>query len=215
MSERPLVLIHGLWDTPRLFRRLVEQLDGRRYPLLIPHLPHGLGHVPLLTLAEQLDAHIARAFGRDCEVDLLGFSMGGLLARAWIQQFGGHTRTHRFLCVGSPQQGTLTAQLVPRGILAGIADMKIGSRFLQELAADHRRHPERLGRIDCRSYYCRFDLMVIPSWLGVLPVGQVRPLPARTHQELVSHPEALRVLSRDLLEPKPERASSVGTGDAH
>ncbi|MBM5799021.1 MAG: alpha/beta hydrolase, partial [Cyanobacteria bacterium K_Offshore_0m_m2_072] len=97
MSHPPLVLIHGLWDTPRLFRRLVEQLDGRRDPLLIPHLQHGLGQVPLETLTERLNSQIVDAFGPGETVDLLGFSMGGLLARAWIQQHGGYQRTRRFV----------------------------------------------------------------------------------------------------------------------
>ena len=44
-ASPPLVLMHGLWDTPRLFRRLIQALDQPERPLLAPHLPHGLGHV--------------------------------------------------------------------------------------------------------------------------------------------------------------------------
>jgi len=201
MSHPPLVLIHGLWDTPRLFNRLVDQLNGRRDPLLIPHLPHGLGHVPLATLTGQLHTQIVDAFGPNQAIDLLGFSMGGLLARAWIQHYGGFERTRRFLCVGSPQRGTLTAQLMPRAVLPGIADMKIGSRFIRQLAEDHRRHPQRLAAIDCRSFYCKLDVMVIPSWLGVLPVGPVLPLPVPTHPALVSADQATAILAETLLEP--------------
>ena len=42
-TRRPLVLVHGLWDTPRLFRRLERQLEAHAFPLLVPHLPHRLG----------------------------------------------------------------------------------------------------------------------------------------------------------------------------
>jgi len=201
MSHPPLVLIHGLWDTPRLFRRLVEQLDGRRDPLLIPHLQHGLGQVPLETLTERLNSQIVDAFGPGETVDLLGFSMGGLLARAWIQQHGGYRRTRRFVCVGSPQRGTLTAQLMPRAVLPSIADMKLGSRFIRQLADDHQRHPQRLASIDCRSFYCRLDLMVIPSWLGVLPVGPVQALPAPTHPALITGSKPASILAESLLQP--------------
>ena len=87
MSHPPLVLVHGLWDTPRLFHRLVETLDGRRDPLLITHLPHGLVHVPLATLTERLHTQIVDAFGPNEPIDLLGFSMGaigpGLDPAAW------------------------------------------------------------------------------------------------------------------------------------
>ena len=201
MAQPPLVLIHGLWDTPRLFNKLRNALDGRRDPLVIPHLHHGLGHVPLSELAARLAQHINEAVGPDATLDLLGFSMGGLIGRAWIQEFGGHARTRRFLCVGSPQRGTLTAQAVPRALLAGIADMKLGSPFVRGLQSSLQRHPERLASLDCRSFYCRFDLMVIPSWRGVLPVGSVEALPARTHPGLVNEPRSLARLREILLEP--------------
>ena len=79
-TRRPLVLVHGLWDTPRLFRRLERQLEAHAFPLLVPHLPHRLGAVPLCHLAEQLDAHIRRHFGEEQTIDLLGFSMGGVIS---------------------------------------------------------------------------------------------------------------------------------------
>ncbi|MEB3327109.1 MAG: alpha/beta fold hydrolase [Synechococcus sp.] len=200
-SQQPLVLVHGLWDTPQLFRQLVTSLAGQRAPLLIPHLPHGLGQVPLGRLAEALDKKIQAAFGPDASVDLLGFSMGGLVARAWIENLGGHRRTRRFVCVGSPQRGTLMAQPVPRGLLAGIADMKIGSSFLRQLEASQRLHPSRLGGVDCRSFFCPLDLLVVPSWRGVLPVGPIQALPALTHPGLVSEPRSVAALCAVLLEP--------------
>jgi len=88
---------------------------------------------------------------------------------------------------------------MPQSILAGIADMKVGSSFLNALAADHQRHPQVLGSIDCQSFYCRFDLMVVPSWLGVLPVGPARVLPASSHQALIKAPRALEILTQTLL----------------
>ena len=157
--RRPLVLIHGLWDTPHLFRRLVRRLDKHDVPLLVPHLPHRLGAVPLRTLAQQLDDHIRRCWGDDTEVDLLGFSMGGIIGRVWLQQLGGVRRTHRFISVGSPQRGTVTAQWIPSWLFAGLADMKRGSPLLRALNAD----VQSLKRLDCVSFYCRWDLMVVPG----------------------------------------------------
>jgi triacylglycerol lipase len=199
MSHPPLVLIHGLWDTPQLFNRLVDRLQGRRDPLVIPYLNHGLGQVALDELTARLNTGIIEALGSDQPLDLLGFSMGGLLARAWIQEHGGHRRTRRFVCVGSPQRGTLVAQWMPRALLPSIADMKIGSAFLRRLAAEHRRQPQRLQSIDCRSFYCPFDLMVVPSWLGVLPVGSVQALPVHSHEALIKDPNAVAILADTLL----------------
>ena len=130
---RPLVLMHGLWDTPRLFRRLIQAIDAPEQPLLAPHLPHGLGVVPLREMARRLDRAIQERFGPDTEIDLFGFSMGGVIGRIWLQELDGARRTRRFFSVGSPQQGTLAALPIPRLLLAGAADMKPGSAVLRDL----------------------------------------------------------------------------------
>ena len=193
-SRRPLVLVHGLWDTPRLFHRLVKELEEHQVPMLVPHLPHRLGAVSLTTLAEDLGQRINDQWGPDLEIDLLGFSMGGMISRIWLQQQGAR-RTARFLSVGSPQQGTFTAQLIPNWLFAGIAEMKRGSPLIRHLNAE----VSALQSVECVSYFCRWDLMVVPGWQAVLPVGPKLAVPVLTHQQLMSHPKALSLLITKLL----------------
>jgi len=190
-----LVLVHGLWDTPRLFRRFVRELEIHHIPLLVPHLPHRLGAVPLRTLAEQLDETIRAHWGSDRPIDILGFSMGGIISRVWLQELGGARRTHRFISVGSPQQGTLMAQWIPPWLFAGLADMKRGSPLLRRLNADL----DPLRQLDCISYFCRWDLMVFPGWQAVLPMGPRQAVPVLTHQQLIAHPRALSMLMTTIL----------------
>ena len=196
---RPLVLLHGLWDTPRLFRRLEEELL-RRNPaleLFAPHLPHRLGAVPIRELAAQLAALIEARFGSDTPLDLFGFSMGGVIGRTWLQEHRGSQRTRRFVCLGSPQNGTLAAQLVPRRLLAGIADMKIGSALLRDLQRDQ----VLLASLECHSLFTPTDITVFPGWRAVLPLGTRRPLPVFTHRQLIIHPRAVRAVADVLLAP--------------
>jgi len=187
MQRPPLVLVHGLWDTPRLFDRLLAHLDGAFPQVLVPHLPHGLGRVPIETMARWLNHEINGAFGAHSTVDILGFSMGGLISRCWIQEHEGHKRTRRFVCVGSPQRGTLTAQLVPRRWLPSIADMKLGSSFVRRLERARQQQPEQLER------------------RGVLPVGSRRALPVWTHPQLIVHPVAIQEVAETLLQDPIER----------
>ena len=194
---RPLVLMHGLWDTPRLFRRLIQAIDAPEQPLLAPHLPHGLGVVPLREMARRLDRSIQERFGSEAEIDLFGFSMGGVIGRIWLQELGGARRTRRFFSVGSPQRGTLAALPIPRFLLAGAADMKHGSDLLRTLNRDARA----LETVSCRSYFCRWDLMVCPGWQAVLPVGPRVELPVWTHQQLIAHSSAVNRLAADLRLP--------------
>ena len=193
-DSRPLVLVHGLWDTPHLFRRLVRRLEQHQISLLVPHLPHRLGAVPLTILARQLDQCIAARWG-DQEIDLLGFSMGGVISRVWLQDFGGFRRCRRFISVGSPQQGTLTAQWIPRWLFAGLADMKRGSPLLNHLNADLTA----LQSVECVSFFCRWDLMVVPGWQAVLPMGTQEEVPVLSHQQLMAHPLSLEILMKTIL----------------
>jgi len=189
--------VHGLLDTPAVFDGLKRELGERRQPLLIPALPLRLGATPVLEAATLLGSHIEAAFGMDQTIDLLGFSMGGVIARSWIQLRGGHRRTRRFISVGSPQQGTLTAQPWPGRLLAGIADLKWRSPLLRQLDADL----DSLRRIECHSFYSGLDLVVVPGWRAVLPVGARTMLPVLTHPQLLRDPAAIRPLARELLRP--------------
>jgi len=196
-SMPPLVLVHGLFDTPRIFDGLRRRIAPRRSAVLVPHLPHALGSVPLETLAADLDHAISTAFGPEQPIDLLGFSMGGVIGRTWIELLGGHRRTRRFISVASPQRGTLAALPWPSWPLAGIADMKPGSSLLRRLAAaDHS-----LRSIDCCSFYCPTDLTVFPGWQAVLPVGRRQPLPVFWHNRLMAEPGSLDPVAAELLRP--------------
>ncbi|MBU6251091.1 MAG: glycosyltransferase family 2 protein, partial [Cyanobacteria bacterium REEB417] len=115
---------------------------------------------------------------------MLGFSIGGVIGRTWIQRLGGHRRTRRFISVGSPQQGTLTARPWPRRLFKGLADLRQGSALLHGLNSDL----DSLAGIDCHSFYSALDLAVLPGWRAVLPIGPRTLLPVATHPQLL--PEA-------------------------
>jgi len=187
--------VHGLLDTPAVFRPLQQLLAGRRPDLLLPALPMRFGLTPVREAALLLQQHIEAMAPGSAPVDVLGFSMGGVIARTWIQQLGGQRRTRRFISLGSPQQGTWTAQPWPGRLFPGLADLKCGSALLQELNADL----ERLRGVECHSFYSALDLAVLPGWRAVLPVGSARALPVATHPQLLRDPAALQPLVEELL----------------
>ena len=194
--NRPLVLVHGLWNTPKLFNRLRRRLDQPESLLFTPHLPDNLGRKKIGELAVELDSKIKNKFGSDVVIDLLGFSMGGLISRVWLQDFKGYMRVRRFFSVGSPHKGTLTAQIVPYYLFPGIAEMKFGSQLIKSLETDSLK----LENIECRSYFCRSDLMSFPGFMSVLPTGITCPVPVLNHKALIKHSNGIDLLARDLLE---------------
>jgi triacylglycerol lipase len=196
-TQPPLVLVHGLLDTPEVFQKLRHEIGDRRLDLLIPHLSLRLGRTPIEEAAAELAAHIDAAYPGQTPLDLLGFSIGGVIARTWIQRLGGHRRTRRFISLGSPQQGTLTAQPWPGQIFKGLADLKWDSALLRELNSNS----ELLQSVDCHSFYSALDLAVLPGWRAVLPIGPQTELPVATHPQLLRDAAAIKPLAAELLRP--------------
>ena len=147
-------------------------------------------------MAEDLDAFISKEFGGEILINLFGFSMGGLISRTWLQKMNGAKRTKNFISVGSPHQGTFTAQVVPSSLFPGIAQMKRNSLFLHDLNNDINA----LKTINCRSFFCFCDLMVFPGWESVLPVGPSFSLPVLTHKGLIYNPKAIEIIIREFLD---------------
>lgn len=189
--------MHGLLDSPAVFGPLLRALGGGRGDPLIPALPLRLGLTPIETAAGELGRWIDAAYPGATPIDLLGFSIGGVIARTWIQHHGGHRRTRRFISVGSPQQGTLTAWPWPRRLFRGLADLRHGSALLRALNGDL----STLAGIDCHSFYSALDLAVLPGWQAVLPIGERTLLPVATHPQLLRDPAAIEPLARELLRP--------------
>ena len=160
-----------------------------------PHLPHLYGRSSIYSLAIDLERKISRRFAPNVDIDILGFSMGGLVSRIWIQELSGFRRTKRFFCVGSPQKGTITSQIVPKYLMPGIADMKIGSDLITSL----KKNSYLLKKLECKSFYCLYDLMVFPGWQAVLPVGRRYKVPVFTHKSLISHPKGVQYLTKAIV----------------
>ena len=79
----------------------------------------------ILDLTGKLNELILEKYGLEKEIDILGFSMGGIIGRYWLQKFNGYKRTRRLISIGSPHKGTLMAQLIPKYPFRGISEMKI------------------------------------------------------------------------------------------
>ena len=193
-NKRPIFLIHGLWNNPKLFEKLIKNIKEDDYELHIPHLPHKFGKTPLKSLARDLDSKIVELVGPEIEIDIVGFSMGGLISRFWLQNHNGFLRTKRFFSIGTPHFGTFTAQMIPSFLMPGIADMKRGSSFLSQLNSDHAS----LEKVECTSFFTKWDLMSFPGWQSKLPIGKSYHLPVLTHKELITNSNSLDILAKKI-----------------
>ena len=192
---RPVVLIHGLWNNSEIFKQVLKKLDKNEVEYFAPNLIHNFGMISIEELAKTLDTEIMKKFGSDKEIDIVGFSMGGIVGRYWIKKFQGFKRTKRFISIGSPHNGTLTAQLVPNFPLKGISEMKINSRLLKILALENNL----LENIECISFFTKWDLMVFPGWRAYLPQGKKIPINVLKHKNLVRNKIAVNKIVNQII----------------
>ncbi len=195
IKKRPIILIHGLWNNSEIFKQVFKKLDNHKVEYFAPTLSHKFGMVSIEKLAQSLDKEIINKFGIDTEIDIVGFSMGGIIGRYWIKKLKGFKRTKRFISIGSPHNGTFTAQFVPRYPLKGISEMKINSVLLKGLSLENNL----LENIECISFFTVWDLMVFPGWRAYLPRGKKITLNILKHKNLIRNPYAVNEIVKQII----------------
>jgi len=187
MAADPVLLVHGIDDTAALFRRMKPYLERGGLAVHALNLVPNNGNAGLIELARQLDEHVAASFAAGQAIDIVGFSMGGLVSRYYIQRLGGIRRVRKFVTIGTPHRGTWTAFLRAN---PGARDMRPGSGFLEDL----NRDVEMLGGISFTSIWTPFDLMIVPAASSRLPAGCSIPVRTLAHPLLVRDPQVLRLV---------------------
>jgi triacylglycerol lipase len=193
MARVPVVLIHGVDDTVALFRRLQPFLKGRGFSVHSFNLTPNNGRVSLSKLAQQVDAYVRAQFPDGDTIDMVGFSMGGLISRYYIQRLGGIHCVRKFVTIATPHQGTWTAYLRSN---PGASNMRPGSAFLRDLNHDI----EMLDGLSFTSIWTPLDLMIVPASSSRVSVGRSIRMRTPAHPLLVRDPRVLRLLVRILSE---------------
>lgn len=190
---RPVVVVHGIWDDARSIGPLVRGLarHGVQNVSAI-ELDPPWGTADLETLAEQLGGFVERARRLHAApaVDLVGFSMGALVTRVYLQLFGGHAHARSFVSISGPHRGTLTAYALP---LSGVRQMRPGSALLRALGDD----VSHLSALAVHCVVTPFDAMIVPSDSGVLRGARsVHRLPVLLHRLMVHDPRVHALVAR-------------------
>lgn len=144
--KTPVVLLHGFIDNRSVFvllRRSLAQ-HGRQQ---IESLNYSPLTCDIRTAAELLGRHIEEICKRTghSRVDIVGHSLGGLIARYYIQRLGGDVRVRTLVTLGTPHSGTRVVPLADAHPI--VRQMRPGSEVLEEL---------RLPAPGCRTRFVAF-----------------------------------------------------------
>lgn len=142
----PVLLLHGFIDNRSVFLLLRRSLvqHGRQQ---IESLNYSPLTCDIRIAAELLGRHIEQVCERtgSSRVDVVGHSLGGLIARYYVQRLGGDARVRTLVTLGTPHSGTRVAPLANAHPI--VRQMRPGSPVLEELA---------LPAPGCRTHFVAF-----------------------------------------------------------
>ena len=192
MKKNPIVMVHGLNDTGKKFKTMESYLQQLGYQTHAITLPHKFGMVDLTILAKQLKEYIDTTFAPDQSIDLIGFSMGGLITRYYLQRLSGLARVTKYVSISAPNNGSNLAYLVP---FQGIQQMRPDSDFLADLNKDVK---EKLQQIPTLIIWTPVDLMIVPANSSVIGIGEELSIPVQLHPLMVKDPKVLSTIAEFL-----------------
>lgn len=192
---RPIVVVHGIWDNERSVGPLADGLRQRGHAQVHTlSLDPPWGNATIEQLAQQLARFVddLRLQHGVNAVDLVGFSMGALVSRTYLQLLGGERHVRNFISISGPHRGTLTAYALP---LPGVRQMRPGSALLRQLGSD----VSHLQDVAVHCLVTPYDAMIVPSDSGVLGGARsVHRVPVLLHR-LMLFDVRVHTLVADLL----------------
>jgi len=186
-----VVLVHGINDSARSMSRIKRFLESRGRRAYAISLKPNNASVSFDVMARQLDTFVTATLPAGEKFDLVAFSMGGLVARYYIQKLGGYGRVRRFVTLSTPNHGTFWAWLSGR---RGVKEMRPGSEMLRDLNGN----AGKLVSLDYTSIYTPFDLSILPATSSRMPEARNVIAWVPLHPLMVMMPGPLHAVARAL-----------------
>jgi triacylglycerol lipase len=193
-----VVLVHGFMASAGVFRPLKKQLerDEGTHVASFSHVPGA--SVP--NIAFDLGNIVAK-LPKDARVHIVGHSLGGVVARYYVQELGGHTRVTQTIALAAPFGGAPIASRIP--VFVG-RDLHPKSQLLERIRARAAEHG-----VPHLSIAGTHDRTVPHALAHALPHGERVSLHGRGHNTLLFDEEVTRlVVERVRYFSRPDVSSS-------
>jgi len=191
-SQRTVVLVHGYLANRSTLLPVAGYLRWRGFRQVLSFNYRSSEGVErgAIALRDYLRRHV-----RGGRIDLVCHSLGGLVARAYLQELGGARRVDHCITLGTPHQGTYNSYWLASRVGW---ELRPDSPFLARLAASRRNANEVLFT----SVVAGSDNLVVPRVFAAHE-EEVR-IPDVGHVGLLFSPQALRIVADRLLEDPAE-----------
>jgi pimeloyl-ACP methyl ester carboxylesterase len=189
-AARVAVFVHGYLAAGPVFDPLRERVEAElEMPTLdFTYGPFGRFESVLDRFVEHVEAHVSA----DATISLVGHSLGGILARAFVHERSGGARVDRVLTIATPHAGTTSVRLLPAGPATAL---RPSSPVLERLA---RRHAERPDVRHVAIIAGADRLCNPPESAGALSGAEVHRFEGVGHNEIIFDARVHDVITRHL-----------------
>ncbi|MDX6238810.1 MAG: triacylglycerol lipase [Kribbellaceae bacterium] len=155
-ADTPIMLAHGIVDNHTVFALMRRQLLRRGFSRI-----RTFSYSPLTSdvrstaerMGEEIEA-LCKESGFE-RIHVVGHSLGGLIARYYVQRLGGDERVHTCVTLGTPHQGTMAARLLPWPL---VKQVRPDSELMAELA-----EPAPGCQTRFLAFYSDVDQLIVPQ----------------------------------------------------
>jgi triacylglycerol lipase len=178
-----VVLVHGFLATAGVFRPLRERLvrDARAHVASFSHLPGA--SVP--RIAFSLGKLVAK-LDPSARVHVVGHSLGGIVARYYVQELGGHARVAQTIALAAPFGGAPLATRFPLFVGRDVHPRSKLLARLRQRASEHDVPHLSIAGTD--------DHTVPHRYAHAFPHGERVSLDGRGHNTLLFDEEVARIV---------------------
>lgn len=185
-ARPPVILLHGLFQNRGCLFWLQYRLRSAGYHQVISINTPPWRDLETLTegLAKKVDE--LRINLKVDKVILIGHSMGGMIARNYVQNRGGAAYVQGMVTLGSPHHGS---KLAPFALSPTGKTLLPDSAFLRQF--NSVSWPEETQAV---SIYTRYDNIVLPAESAKMHGAQQVELDGMGHTALLFHPRSLQAV---------------------
>jgi triacylglycerol lipase len=193
-------LLHGFFATAGVFDSLERHLRSEGVEHIASFTYHPFRTVP--SLAAEL-RRSCEVFPRRARLHLVGHSLGGVVARYYVQELGGAGRVEQIISLASPFHGTEAAWRLP-------SPLGKVTPVLREIAPDSpllSRLRARPVAVPHTSVVASEDFLVTPPRSAAFPGSEVVELDGVGHNGLLFDERVARVVSQKILACRGRQAA--------
>ncbi len=189
-AERVAVFVHGYLAAGPVFDPLRERVERELGVVTLDFTYGPLGRFE--AVLERFVAHVDAHVPKDAKISLVGHSLGGIVARAFVHETPFGDRVDRVLTIATPHAGTTAVRHLPAG---PATVLRPGGAVLRRLDARHAERPDlrHVAIVAGADRLCN-----PPESAGALAGAEVHRVEGVGHNEILFHPRVHDLITRHL-----------------